>query len=607
MSKVVLGGVERRAILLNAQDLPPASLLKLPSPDPFSGLGFSMDIAPTERRDLSAALLVGMHNLPRLEELETVKSEFPVAAKMLDRWLENWARMIEADPRARLAIAPYLEEQSSYKTEIQWNTRRSTSFNDMMRGKHSGRSGMRHLLNADYYARHLYRKQRNFLHHYVDDAYSFLSLASAEPGMAVLVTSADDVMLLYTGLDNEGFLTFDQLTVSERGEIRKTVRERHEDDGKYWKWKPIAKSMRREVTEAVDHIHASEILLDMANRGHDRAFVKSVQSKCGTWTVDLTGVTTVADALRNLIRDGFDSSDSFLNGLLVQEHVPTTHEQRFFVTNGRIVASVCSDRNLNGTDQREGRFFDERVAVIQEPEVRGGEFERGQTAHEVNRPLAAAFAREARKLVREMRKEGRLHYVVDMGLTARGVLAIEINSFYKSGPYCLDRRRVASAHRSALSAEQVAVALSNVEISQENRAKAQSLVAERAVSGLRRPSRRPPPKDQDVDAPPSQPCDPIAFSSYAVAPPIRASMERFSVPKSRVAKSRVTKTASIPEILSKLDFDAKYQGSLNIKDGTFDSPVTVVCDVSPPLNGPHSPRRRPRLKPDAHAAAEGDG
>lgn len=454
---------ERRRALMAASENPQSKVLSVTRPDrrgPSDDHRYSSNFL-----NLDEVLIVGMHNIPTPEELEIVKASFPDAASTLDRWMTNWTRMLDANPSAAGEVKSRTGgEGRPYKTEIQWNTNRKKLFAGLIDGEHPGRWGMQRLRNADYYQRHLRGRQRNFLHHYVDDAFSFLSFASAEPGMAVLWTSVDELMLLYTGTDADGYLTFSHLRHEERAKISRFVKEQHEDDGKYWNWKPIATAMRRESVEAKDHIHAADILLDMANRGHDRAFVKAIKSKCGTWTVNLTDVATRDDAMRNLVRDGFDSSDSFTSGLLVQEHLPTTREQRFFVTNGRIVASVCSDRNLNGTSRREGRFFDERVAVIERPEVTGGEFERGQTSHEVNRPLAAAFAFAARKIVREMRAEGRLHFVVDMGLTERGVVAIEINSFFRSGPYCLDRRRVTAAHRRALTGAQRALARANMEI-----------------------------------------------------------------------------------------------------------------------------------------------
>ncbi|WP_222042536.1 ATP-grasp domain-containing protein [Rhizobium laguerreae] len=411
---------------------------------------------------LADVLIVGISNIPNAGEYEAVKAVFPAASAVLDRWRDNWNRIAERNP-ATANVLPKPASDQLHETEIECNRRRHKEFSEVIDGTYVGRDGMRRLLHGDYYARHLRGRQRNFLHHYVDDAFSFLSLDSAQPGMAILWTP-HDLMLLYTGKDDEGFLTFCSLTPTERAAISSMIKTGHEDDGRYWQWEPMLSGMRRESREADDHIDAAEILLDMAKRGHRRAFVKAIRSKCGTWTVDLTGVETASDALRNLIRDGFDSSDSFRYGLVVQEHLPTTREQRFFVTNGRIVASVCSDRNLNGTNLRAGRYFDERVAVIQRPEVAGGEFERGQTANEVNRPLAAAFAREARRIVREMRAEGRTHYVLDMGLTERGVVAIEINSFFRSGPYCLDRRRVAEAHKRSLTEEQLAVAAKNVDV-----------------------------------------------------------------------------------------------------------------------------------------------
>jgi hypothetical protein len=53
----------------------------------------------------------------------------------------------------------------------------------------------------------------------------------------------------------------------------------------------------------------------------------------------------------------------------------------------------------------------------------------------------------ARTLARDLRREGRFHgnYVIDMGLTERGVAAIEVNTFTGAGLYAVDYGRVARA------------------------------------------------------------------------------------------------------------------------------------------------------------------
>lgn len=414
------------------------------------------------------AHLVSVSNVPHPDEIEIVKEVFPDAAHSLERWRDTWQANVLAEfPLVAERTLPPKGKSSLYRTEIQFHLQNEIAMSRILSGV-IRRHDLGRLIRHDYFARHLSGRQRNYLHHYVDNAYAFLSLAEAEPGMAILVTGFN-MPLLYTGIDSNGMLTFEPLSPGNEQKLSRYISSFHEDDGKYWKWGPIVKAMDREVYDAPDHHHAADILLDMADRGHPKAFVKSAKSKGGTWTVNLSGVRTHRDALLSLARDGFDSYENLNRDLIIQEHLPTTREQRYFVSGGRIVAGVCSDRNLNATNMREGRIIDDRVAVIERPEVNGGEFERGQTGHEVNRPLAARFAKLARQIAKEMKAEGRLHYVLDMGLTERGVVAIEINSFFRSGPYCLDHRRVAKAHRRSLTAEQLAQAKENLDLASSRR------------------------------------------------------------------------------------------------------------------------------------------
>lgn len=413
-------------------------------------------------RDLREAYIAPVTNIPHLEEIEAVKRAFPEASKALDCWRAGWLAAVAEMPFLATSIAdPKTEHNLPYRTEQQWSAWRGRAAAEILKGL-SPVAGMRRLVDTDEYLRNYRNGHRNLLHHYVDDAYTFLSLAQAVPGMAVLFTPIAGCVLLYAGLGPDGLPRFTELKRHERYLFVQHVKDNLEDDAPYWTWKPVVAAMRRELHIARDIEDASGILLDMASRGHDRAFLKGMRSKSGTWTVDLRGATTLEETCRRAVLHGHDSSCGFSEGILVQEHLPTTREQRFFVSDGKVVASVCSDRNMNGTDAVRGRILDERVSVIRRPEIECGEFDRGETSHAVDRPLAAAFAIEARRIARELRGEGKTQYVIDMGLTSRGVVAVEINSFLRSGPYCLDHDLLAAAHRRRLTAEQIETAAANI-------------------------------------------------------------------------------------------------------------------------------------------------
>lgn len=159
----------------------------------------------------------------------------------------------------------------------------------------------------------------------------------------------------------------------------------------------------------------------------------------------------------------FADADSKLSMLktpdasIIQEHLPFTHEQRFYIHNGRLITSACSDRNFSRVDCREGKRLDDRLAVIQVPSINEGAYDRGITSHVVDRKTSAAFAREVRKIAAELKTHGILNYVVDMGLTERGITAVEINTLHYAGPYCMDHRWQAASYAKARKAEMAEV------------------------------------------------------------------------------------------------------------------------------------------------------
>jgi len=208
---------------------------------------------------------------------------------------------------------------------------------------------------------------------------------------------------------------------------------------------------RRVVGVRTNHPTVVAALADMADAGYSRAFVKSAVCKRGTWTVDLDGVTDVAGASARLVGAmGLTMQDLFRPAphgtFLIQEHLPFTHEHRFLVVGHRVVASTPSARCLSLADCR-GRLLDPRVARLRRPEGPNGPFDRGEADVVEDRTMVAAMAWAARDLARALREEGRFrgNYVLDMGMTARGVAAVEVNGLTNAGLYAVDVGRLARA------------------------------------------------------------------------------------------------------------------------------------------------------------------
>lgn len=288
---------------------------------------------------------------------------------------------------------------------------------------------------------------RNHLHHFMDSAHVIAALLHCVPGMAFI--RVQNMLYVLQRITPEGVPI---IVPVDRRKYRDHLADMDRNISHYWNWLPVRREMKRKLWEAENLDHAMHVLVGMARAGLKKAFVKGASSKSGTWTIDLNGITTTREALARFAKVSFmDRAISGQGvrldgrGYLIQEHLPFTHEQRFFVFDGRIVASVCSDRNFTPADTRVGKRLDDRLAVLHTPEIDEGRFDRGRTGHVVDRKLAADFAKTARRIVRELRDEGKRTYVLDLGLTERGITAIEVNGFVGSGPYCLDYGRVARA------------------------------------------------------------------------------------------------------------------------------------------------------------------
>lgn len=220
----------------------------------------------------------------------------------------------------------------------------------------------------------------------------------------------------------------------------------------YWTCQAFLDMAGRNMCVAREGDHVVMTLLDMRAQGHSKAFLKTVRMKGGTWVIDLTGVMTFEEMSLRLHKT-LGNAYLHTGSLLVQEFVPFGIEHRFFVVGDRIVASTASCRTLSVTDAPKG-ILDPRVARLHNPASAGGLYDRGASTDEVDRPLVAAMAIEARKLARALRDEGRIGdcYVIDMGVTVRSlreggteILPIELNTILYAGLYAANYDSVARA------------------------------------------------------------------------------------------------------------------------------------------------------------------
>jgi hypothetical protein len=379
-------------------------------------------------KDISSVVVMSVSSLPRDEVIERVVSFRPEAEPMMRQWRKIWDRSFP--DWLENNKWPLAKMENSY--EDYWLDWGSRIFDD----KGYDRSDVSKFYDVDRVINVNKKDLRDYRLHVIDEADIVLNMGRLSPGLGVL-----DVMgrkVLYDGVDDDGLPRFIYATGIAADRVTRRLRE----TPRYWNWPFFLKYLGRKLVVAPARHAAAEVLLDMAQQGHSHAFLKRAKGK-GTWTMPLTDLITVEDAedrLAGLIPDQRD-----LN-LVIQEHLPFTHEQRFYINNGRVFASACSDRNFCVLDAS-GKRLDDRVSVLNCPSINQGYFDRGVTSHVRNRDLAATFARQARRIARELKDHGILEYSLDMGLTDRGPVCIEINTLHRAGPYNLDRRFYMDAFR----------------------------------------------------------------------------------------------------------------------------------------------------------------
>lgn len=389
-------------------------------------------------------IIARVHSLPRQDVIRKACEFRPDAKELLETWKSVWDRSF-----------PGWEDDDYWRTFRSEEPRRHyglkalESFLGENRNKFSKIAGG-HLSNKAEFFLGLEEKTdrivddyRDYRLHIIDDANSIVSLKESRSNGGYV--SANGIHLQVIGHFPDGL---PKLKVCE--ESNNFIRRRMEDHPRYWQWSEFQIHMKRLsiTTNNIDTMGA--LFADMAWQGHRHAFVKACSSKSGTWTVNLEGIKTIRDGVKRvasiLPKKEFLKSTGYREYFMVQEHLPFSHEQRFFIVDGQIAASACSDRNFCVLDNRTGRRLDERIAVLDIPSIDQGEFDRGKTHHITDRAMAAEFAKFARQVVSDLKKAGHRDYVLDVGLTKRGVAAVEINTLHFAGPYCLDRKLLNQAY-----------------------------------------------------------------------------------------------------------------------------------------------------------------
>lgn len=370
----------------------------------------------------AAACIKRLSNLPYDEVIEKTLELEPRAAGLLRRWREIWDRSFPGWQ----SMPQWHFDKSEKETTEHFVHDVSRAFNWVTVPSVSKAEGITIL---DNWVVDVDDDKRDYRLHVIDCADAVCSMIHLSPGAGFF--DALGVIIQYTGQDNDGYPIFRAAT-----EAQKRVHRRLDNHPEYWNWPFYKKYLGRRGVVTRDGKHTAAVLADMALQGHTHAFLKGVAQKSGTWTVNLERVVNLETAFQSLAatleRDQVNAS------MYVQEHVPFTHEQRFYIQGGRMFASACSDRHFSVMDSN-GKRLDSRVAVLETPAIDTGAFDRGVTHHVEDRKTSAMFARQVRKIAAELREYGLQDYSVDMGLTERGMISVEVNTLHMAGPYNMRR------------------------------------------------------------------------------------------------------------------------------------------------------------------------
>jgi hypothetical protein len=380
---------------------------------------FGEDLEPVGN---ASACIKRICNLPYDEVIEATLKLQPKAEELLRRWREAWDRSFpgwQSKPQWHF-------DKSEKETTDQYVHDIQRAFNWI---ENQGVSKAEGVSILDNWVVEVGEDKRDYRLHVIDDADAVCSMVHLSPGAGFFY--ALGVIIQYTGQDEDGYPIF-----SEAPEAKLRVDKRLDSHPEYWNWPFYKKYLGRQGVVTKNGEHTAAVLADMALQGHTHAFLKGVAQKSGTWTVNLKHVSNLETAYQRL--HATIERDHVNQAMYVQEHVPFTHEQRYYIQGGRMFASACSDRHFSVMDSN-GKRLDSRVAILEVPAIDGGVFDRGVTRHVEDRKTSAMFARQVRKIVAELREHGIQDYSIDMGLTERGMISVEVNTLHMAGPYNMRR------------------------------------------------------------------------------------------------------------------------------------------------------------------------
>jgi hypothetical protein len=395
-----------------------------------------------------ACIVSRLHSVPTRETIEAAAAFRPEARELLETWRLIWDRSFpdfELDEKSEGRLN---ERARAHYTLSQFDRLAKHFATPSRPANIPGAS----LINFAYSWKSVETAMtgsmedvRDYRLHIIDDAESVVAFRHLKPGFGVL--SFYRTLFRLVGHSPDGLPLLERLERSTDKYEKGWEPSRLDDHPEYWFWPSFQKYMARRSVYATDFTVAGALVADMAWQGHTHAFIKAARPKEGTWTLNLAHIKTIEDGSKALASlTGKTDQHSSRFPLIVQEHLPFTHEQRLFVIDGKLVTSVASDRHFCVSDARSNRRLDDRLAVIHVPSVDQGEYDRGVTSHIVDRKLAAQFARLARKIARDLKEEGHLDYVIDIGITERGITAVEINTVHFAGPYCMEKKWITKAY-----------------------------------------------------------------------------------------------------------------------------------------------------------------
>lgn len=179
----------------------------------------------------------------------------------------------------------------------------------------------------------------------------------------------------------------------------------------FWNWPFLLPHLGRLLAK-VDTFSVGQTLFDMKLHGHAEAVLTDFKR---THVLDLSKADTIQDLA--LLAKGTIEYERNRQVLFVTERMKMIASQRFFVVDGRVVASSSLDRNLSVLDAS-GKRLDERVRQCGSSDV---------DISTVNRPLAAALAKKARAIAKDLKRNGILECDVDVTMSERGPVLTWVN------------------------------------------------------------------------------------------------------------------------------------------------------------------------------------